>query len=102
MGGLERDLFLTHAKTETRARGRNCLEDLRLTLGIFAWFESSAKIREAANTGFGEIDIEHRMSSWVVDFSALQGLLSTGQYMTNFSRPSWKRTAFPGRRTYPT
>ena len=84
MDGRERDLFLNFAKSETRARGRNCLADLRLTLKIFAWFEPAARIRDAANTGFEEIDIEQRMQSWTVDFSALRGLLVPDQDMTNF------------------
>ena len=57
---------------------------MRLTLEIFALFEPSAKIRDAADTGFGEIDIERRMRSWAVDFSDMQGLLATGQDMANF------------------
>ena len=84
MGGRGRDLFLTHAKTETRARGRKRLADLRLTLAIFAWFDPSAKIREAANTGCEEIDMEQRASSRAVGFSALKGLLAPGQDMANF------------------
>ena len=70
MDGRERDLSLPHAENETRARGRNCLADLRLTLEIFAWFEHSERIRDAANTGFGEIAIDQRMSSRAVGFSA--------------------------------
>ena len=57
---------------------------MRLTLKIFAWFEPSARIRDAANVGFEEIDIEHRVSSWAVDFSALRGLLAPVRDMTNF------------------
>ena len=80
----ERDLFLTHAKTETRSRGRNCLAGLRLTLKIFARPEPSARIRDAANTGFEEIDIEQRMSSRAVEFSAFRGLLIPDQDMAKF------------------
>ena len=95
LGGRERGLSLTHVKTETRARGRNFLADIRMALEIFSWLEASAGIREAANTGFEEIDIAQWVSSGAVGFSSAQGLLAPGQDMGIFSRSHWKGPHFP-------
>ena len=71
VGGRERGVFLQQAKRDIQNSGRNCLADSIRAINISAWFEPSGRIRDAANTGFGEIDIEHRVSSWAADLSLL-------------------------------
>ena len=83
-GGREHGLSPTHAKNETRARGRNCLSGHRMALEICARFERTPKIRDLANTGFGEIDSGQRASSWAAGFSALQCHLAPGRDVANF------------------
>ena len=82
MEARERDMFSQQAKRG--CNGRNCLSDLRPTLKIFAWFEPHGRIRDAANSNFDEIDIDHRMKSRAADFPQLTNGLVPDQDMVNF------------------
>ena len=84
MGGRSRGLSLTRAKNEPRARGSNFPSDLRLAFEISAWFGKTAKLRDAAATGFLEIETDRRASSRASGFSALCGLRIPEQGVGDF------------------
>ena len=69
MDARQMDTFLQQAMRDYN--GRNCLADLRLALKIPAWSEPHGHIRDAKNTNFEEIDIDHRAKSWAADLSQL-------------------------------
>ena len=71
MEGRARGLHPQQAIRDIQNSGRNCLADLMSALKIFAWLEPPGRIRDSADTGFGEIDIERRMSSWAAGISIL-------------------------------
>ena len=82
MEGRERDLFLDQAKRDHQ--GRNCIADLRATLGISTWFEPVSRTRDPNSYTGEEISIESQMKCWASDFSRISGLLKPDRDMTNF------------------
>ena len=91
MGSRERDLFLAQVKKDHC--GRSILSDLRLTLKIFAWFESQKRMRDGGQHSFEEVDIDKRMRCWTTDLSGLAGILAPDQATANHFSAELEREA---------